>query len=898
MNGGNIVKNNIFGLVVLIAAALFIAAGLYADWLWFESLSYLSVFKTVLFSKIIIGIIAFLAFFVFLWLNFIILKRRIKVSNQRIYFSIIAAVSVIAGIAASSYWFTALRFLNFTGFGFVDPVFRNDIGFYTFVLPFYNFVLMLLFFMLISSIIMVAVSYAFSSKPKKMPREEVPGQNMPFGFDPGFQRIRMEFPRKGKEHIAYLSGILLIIVAAFFYLKRYSVLFSSRGAVYGAGYTDIHVAIPLYFILAIISLVTAIIAFSYSYMQNVKLVIGGIVVLFVVLFGGNFIAGMVQLLYVQPNEFNLEEPYLKQNIKHTLFAYDLSDVNTRDFPITYNLTLDDIRNNPATIDNVRLWDWRPLLTTSRQIQLFRTYYDFADVDVDRYTLDEKLRQLMLSPRELDQKQLDRKAQTWVNQKFVYTHGYGIVVSPVNAVTQQGLPELFVKDIPPKTDYEMLQVEQPRIYFGEKTDSFIVANTETREFDYPLGTENVFASYDGKDGIQLSNILKKAVFSIKLGSLNLLISSSITSDSKVVMKRNIVERASTLAPFLEYDSDPYMVINKGKLFWIIDAYTTTGHFPYSESVSGINYIRNSVKVVLDAYDGKVDFYFIDKQDPLIQNYAKIFPELFKDFEEMDEGLKEHIRYPEDLFRVQTNIYGTYHMKEPQVFYNKEDIWRVPSEIYGSGQTEMMPYYIILKLPGSEKEGFFLIIPLIPRGKENMIAWLAAHSDPENYGKLEVFSLSKQELTYGPMQIEARINQDTEISQLFTLWNQQGSEVIRGNLLAIPIEQSFLYIEPVYLKASATGGLPQLKRIIVAYEDKVTMQESLENALNVIFKGQAEKLSEGTSGIKEETEQIPSTLEEKFRKASDLYNEAQEALIKGDFSTYAQKIEELGKALGKD
>ena len=892
MNVGNIVKNNVIGFIIFIVAALFIAAGLYADWLWFDSLSYLSVFKTVLFSKIIMGIAAFLAFFAFLWLNFVILKRRIKVSSQKIYFSIIAAVSVIAGIAASSHWLTALRFLNFTGFGFVDPVFRNDIGFYIFVLPFYNFALMLLFFMLLAAIIMAAVSYAFSSKPKKT-GNEMPGQNMPFGFDPGFQRIRIEFPKKGKEHIAYLSGILLLVVAAFFYLKRYSVLFSGRGAVYGAGYTDIHVMLPLYLILAVISLAIALIAFSYSYLQNAKLVIGGVVVLLIALFGGNFIAGMVQLLYVQPNEFNLEEPYLKQNIKHTLFAYDLSDVNTRDFPITYNLTLDDIRNNPATINNVRLWDWRPLLTTSKQIQLFRTYYDFVDVDVDRYTLDGKLRQLMLSPRELDQKQLDRKAQTWVNQKFVYTHGYGAVVSPVNAVTQEGLPELFVKDIPPKTEHEGLQVEQPRIYFGEKTDSFIIVNTETREFDYPLGTENVFASYDGKDGIQLSNILKKAVFSIKLSSLNLLISSSITSNSKVVMNRNIVERASTLAPFLQYDSDPYMVINNGKLFWILDAYTTTRYFPYSESVSGINYIRNSVKVVLDAYDGKIDFYFIDREDPLIQNYAKIFPELFKDFEEMDNGLKEHIRYPEDLFRVQTNIYGTYHMTEPQVFYNKEDIWRTPSEIYGSGQMEMMPYYIILKLPGSEKEGFFLIIPLIPRGKENMIAWLAAHSDPESYGKLEVFSLSKQELTYGPMQIEARINQDTEISQLFTLWNQQGSEVVRGNLLAIPIEQSFLFIEPVYLKASATGGLPQLKRIIVAYEDRVTMQESLETALNVIFKGKIEKLE--AMDIKEEG-QIPSTLEEKFRKASDLYNEAQEALQQGDFSTYAQKIEELGRLLG--
>src|SRR3989338_1508385 len=478
MGFGNFARRNFLGVVISTIAAFIFLAGIYTDWLWFDSLGYLPVFKTIIVSKILLGIGVFALFFIVLYVNFIVITKRTKMQRSVLYIWLMLVISIVAGLIASSYWFNILRFLNFTGFGFVDPVFRIDIGFYIFVLPFYNFALMLLFFMLLAAIIMAAVSYAFLSKPKKT-RNEMPGHNMPFGFDPGFQRIRIEFPKKGKEHIAYLSGILLLVVAAFFYLKRYSVLFSGRGAVYGAGYTDIHVMLPLYLILAVISLAIALIAFSYSYLQNAKLVIGGVVVLLIALFGGNFIAGMVQLLYVQPNEFNLEEPYLKQNIKHTLFAYDLSDVNTRDFPITYNLTLDDIRNNPATINNVRLWDWRPLLTTSKQIQLFRTYYDFVDVDVDRYTLGGKLRQLMLYPRELDQKRLHRKAQTWVNQKFVYTHGYGAVVSPVNAVTQEGLPELFVKDIPPKTEHEGLQVEQPRIYFGEKTDSFIIVNTETR-----------------------------------------------------------------------------------------------------------------------------------------------------------------------------------------------------------------------------------------------------------------------------------------------------------------------------------------------------------------------------------------------------------------------------------
>jgi len=886
-----------FGFLILIIVALLILSGLYADWLWFDSLGYLSVFKTVLFSKIALGVIVFLSFFVFLLLNFMILKKKAGIVNKKIYLIVIFIVSLLAGLMSSTYWFIVLKFLNFVSFGFVDPVFKNDIGFYIFVLPFYRFVLGILLFLLMAMIVMTVFAYLLKIKTKKVPKPDIK-EGMNFGLGQPFQQIKIDIPQKGKTHLALLSGLILIIFAGFFYLKRYSILFSPRGAVFGAGFTDVSIILPLNIILVVVTLITALIAFAYIYNQSTKLLIGGVVLILIVSFVGNIVAGVVQSLYVQPNEFNLEEPYIKQNIKHTLFAYGLTDVHTRDFPVNYDLDIDDINRNKVTIENVRLWDWRPLLTTNRQIQLFRTYYEFLDVDVDRYRIDGRLRQLMLSPRELDQNQLDSKAKTWVNERFVYTHGYGVVVSPVNMVSEEGLPELFVKDIPPKTEYDVLKIEQPRIYFGEQSNEFIVVNTKTNEFDYPLGNENVFTTYEGADGIQLSNILKKAVFSIKLGSINLFVSGAITKDSKVLLNRNIVERATALVPFLEYDSDPYIVIDDGKLFWIIDAYTTSNKFPYSESIVRINYIRNAVKVVVDAYNGNIDFYVIDKEDPLIQNYVKIFPEFFKNFEEMPEGLKEHIRYPEDLMRIQTQIYGTYHMKNPQVFYNREDVWRTPKEIYSSNEVELKPYYIILKLPDAEKEGFFLITPLIPRGKENMIAWFVAHSDPEDYGKLEVFKLSKQELTYGPMQIEARIDQDTEISQLLTLWGQQGSEVIRGNLIVIPIEQSFLYIEPVYLKASASGALPQLKRVIVAYGTQVAMEETLEDALNAIFKGKIDKLGQEIETIQETTDTVPETLEDKFEEASRLYDEAQEALAQGDFSTYAQKIEELGGILSND
>ncbi len=886
----SLIKNNIFGLFIFIIAILLIILGVYAEWLWFESLNYLSVFKTVLFSKITLGAAVFISFFIFLLLNFMILKRRADIVHQKIYLVIIFIVSLFAGLLSTTYWFTVLRFLNYVNFGFVDPIFRNDIGFYIFVLPFYNFVLGILLFLLAAILTMTAVTYLFTIKTKKAPKPDIK-EGMSFGFEQPFQQIKIEIPKKGRSHLAFLGGLLLIIFAAFFYLKRYSILFSQRGAVFGAGFTDITITLPLYTILAALTVITAFIAFAYIYNQNTKLLVGSIALILVVSFGGNIVAGAVQSLYVQPNEFNLEEPYIKQNIKHTLFAYDLNNVDTRDFPVTYDLTINDINKNKATIDNVRLWDWRPLLTTNRQIQLFRTYYEFLDVDVDRYKLDNKLRQIMVSPRELDQNQLADKAKTWVNEKLVYTHGYGVVVSPVNKVSNEGLPELFVKDIPSKVEYKELRIAQPRIYFGEQSNDFIVVNTKSNEFDYPLGNENVFTSYNGTGGIKLSNILKKAIFSTKLGSLNLFISSAVTKESKVLLNRDIIERATALAPFLQYDTDPYVVINDGKLFWIIDAYTTSNDFPYSENI-GINYIRNAVKVVIDAYNGNADFYIIDKEDPLIQNYAKIFPKLFKDFEDMPNGLKEHIRYPEDLMRVQMRIYGTYHMKDPQVFYNREDVWRTPNEIYSSNEVELKPYYIILKLPDAEKEGFFLITPLIPRGKENMVAWFVAHSDPDNYGKLEVFRLSKQELTYGPMQIEARIDQDTEISQLLTLWDQQGSEVIRGNLLTIPLEQSFLYIEPVYLKASAAGALPQLKRVIVAYEDKVTMEKTLQDALEVIFKGKIGKAK------KKESVQMPETMPEKFKQASDLYKESQDALTQGNFAEYAEKIEELGRILNQD
>lgn len=861
---------------------------IYVDWLWFGSLGYLAVYKTMLFTKILVGAAIAALFFLVLAGNVWVADRRAKLAKAAPYYSIAGGISVVAGFIGSAFWFVVPRFAEATPFGFVEPLFRKDPSFYMMVLPFYQALIAVLSIAVLAALGLTLAAYLFPQKPKKAAR---PAEQPPEGAEQRITQFAIGLPQKGKDHLAVLFGALLLVAGAFFWIRRYSLLFSHRGAVYGAGFTDVHVALPLYAILTLLALAAAGIALAYPWHKRGKLLLSASFLVFGVFFGGMLASGLVQALYVEPNEFNLEQQYIQENIKHTLYAYGLTDVEVKDFPVTYNLSAKDIAANKQMIDNIRLWDWRPLLTTYQQLQLFRTYYDFVDVDIDRYTINGRMTQLMTSPRELDQQQLDAKAKTWINEKLAYTHGYGVVTSPVNAISKEGLPDLFVQDIPPKTSVSELAVSEPRIYFGERTDSFIITSTKANEFDYPLGNDNVFTTYNGSDGILLNGMVRKLAFSINLGSLNLMISSALTPDSRVLIRRNVAQRVKALAPFLQYDGDPYIVIADGRLYWIIDAYSSSNRFPYSESTYGVSYIRNAVKVVVDAYNGDASFYIVDKSDPLTQSYAAIFPALFRSFDDMPDALKQHIRYPEELFRIQNRMYGVYHMKDPQVFYNKEDVWQTPNEIYDREQVEMEPYYIILKLPEGKKEGFFLIRPLIPRGKDNMIAWMAASSDPERYGTLEVFKLSKQELTYGPMQIEARINQDTDISQLFTLWGQQGSQVIRGNMIVIPIEHSFLYIEPVYLKASAGGALPQLKRVVVAYEDKLTMQPTLDEALQVLFKTPSSGKPQG-----QEEGRMPSgTLAERFAQASRLYDEAQAALQQGDFAAYAQKIGELGRIL---
>jgi uncharacterized membrane protein (UPF0182 family) len=798
-------------------------------------------------------------------------------------------VSLLAALGMAGFWETFLKFINQTSFGVTEPVFGLDVGFYVFTLPLYSlittFLLVLFIFAgLFSAVAFFTSAFRFTVTEGRTPTIILEDESGDIEW--------MSYVRSFLPHLSVLLFLIFALIAAKLWLARYNLLFSTSGVVFGAGYTDVVVNLPVLTILSVVALIIGIGFLVNEKFKEVKVITYGVAAFVAIAIVGVVAAAVMQGLIVEPNEFNLERQYLESNIQSTLAAYNLDEAIEEPFLVNYSLTAEDIEANDLTIKNIRVWDWRPLKTTYEQLQLFRTYYDFNDVDVDRYTFNDTYTEVLVSARELNIRNLPEQAQTWVNTHLVYTHGYGAVMNPVNLVSQEGLPVFYVKDIPPTSRY--IAITEPRIYYGEETTAYAVTDTSTDEFDYPAGEQNIYTDYSGRGGVPLSDGLKRLVYAIRYGSVELLVSGSLTPESKLLMHRTITDRIETIAPFLSYDADPYVVIADGHLYWIIDAYTTTDRFPYSEprtvaflDGTTLNYIRNSVKVVVDAYHGDITFYVVDPEDPLIQTYQKIFPEVFRDFEEMPIDLKSHVRYPEGIFEIQANLYATYHMKDPRVFYNQEDAWVIPDEIYRGSRTRIEAYYIIMKLPGSPSEEFIIMLPFTPRNKENMIGWMAAGCDGENYGKLLVYQFSKQELTYGPMQIEARIDQDPEISQYITLWSQAGSSVLRGNTLVIPIEDSILYVEPLYLEATERGTLPQLQRVIVSYNDRLTMQESLSQALDVIF-------GEGEDG--EGPPPIDETDREKLERIADLYDKANAALARGDLGEYQRYIDEIGEIVG--
>ena len=779
-------------------------------------------------------------------------------NHQFVLIAIAISLSLFYTLVLSSNWSKFLLYFQPTAFNTIDPLFKNDISFYIFSLPIWELLDFWLRGLFIFALIAVALNYLLS------------GNSLSEGKFIGFSQQQL-------RHLYCISCLLMFEMAFHHWLARYQLLYSTRGVTYGASYTDVEVQLRVETALIFLSSAIALLFLGQVLFLSLdKKVIKPITIslgLFIALaFTGNLLLPrVVQLLIVQPNELSREQPYIQRSIAMTRKAFALDNIEVEIFNPNDQLNYSDIQVNKLTIDNIRLWDTLPLLKTNRQLQQIRPYYQFIDADIDRYTLkvaqddltnkdqsetsnpNSINQQVLIAPRELNYDSVPEEAKTWINKHLIYTHGYGFTLSPVNTVGPGGLPDYFVKDIGTgitdagtlKTSGENIEnsipIGKPRIYYGEISDTYVMTSTKTKELDYPSGNENVYNIYDGNGGVKIGAWWQQLLFAEYLKDWQMLLTWNFTPETKLLFRRSITERIQAIAPFLSFDSDPYLVVadanpdkqDENHLYWIVDAYTTSDRYPYSDPGKyKFNYIRNSVKVVIDAYNGSVNFYIADPQDPIINSWNAIFPKLFKPLNTMPVTLKSHIRYPVDLFSTQSERLLTYHMTDTQVFYNRENQWRIPNEIYGDKPRAVEPYYLIMKLPTAESEEFILLLPFTPIQRNNLIAWMAARSDGQNYGKLLLYQFPKQELIYGTEQIEARINQDPVISQQISLWNRQGSRALQGNLLVIPIEQSLLYVEPLYLEAEQ-NSLPTLVRVIVVYENRIVMAETLEKALQAIF-----------------------------------------------------------------
>jgi uncharacterized membrane protein (UPF0182 family) len=882
---------------------LFLLVDWGVEYLWLEALGFESVFWTIRPLKAGLLLSAFISVFFYFWINFRILSSHLDLSTivaalrgRRAGFPsgtaavhpsptkdheegsgrarsgttgflilVAGAIALIFAAVFYSQWDILLRFHWSLAYGQAEPIYNRDIGFYLFELPFLELLQngMLAATFIASGVLTVA--YLSAGLVRLGWREGVSGPPQPL------------------QHVAANLALFLVALAWGYYLDRFALLQSSSGAVYGAGYTDVYIVRPALWIGAGATLALgAALLFPRTFGKGAlgPITLGG----YLAILGVSLIIVPwgVQSFQVVPNELEVEEPFLRYNIAFTREAYGLDRIDERSYSALDGLTLEDLGRNTETISNIRLWDWRPLGETFRQLQRIRAYYEFGDVDVDRYRVGDADRQVMLAARELSD-DLPGKAETWVNRYLQYTHGYGLAMSLTAEKDEQGAPVLIVKDLPPTAE-RGLSVTLPAIYYGEAVSGYRIVATSVPEFDYPRGDENVYTSYAGHGGIRLDSFWKRLLVALHRFDVRILLTSYITSDSRIQLWRSVQERIRRIAPFLRLDDDPYLVISEGQLHWIQDAYTVSSWFPYAEPHAGeFNYIRNSVKVVIDAYNGAVDFYVIEPDDPILRVYRDALPALFTALDRMPEQLRRHVRYPQDLFEAQIAMYSRYHMTAPQVFYNDEDLWAVPWERGGSEQSLVEPYYVLMRLPQEEQLQFLLMMPLTPSRRDNMIAWMAARCDFPAYGELLVYKLPKERLILGPIQIEAIINQDTLIAQQLTLWDQRGSRVIRGNLLVIPLEQSFLYVEPVYLVAEGTN-IPQLKRVIVSDGERLAMEPTLHEALAVVL-DRRDQRAQGQ--VAEESDQLS--------RAREALMEAESALRDGDWDAFGVAMQQLKRLL---
>ncbi len=898
---------NLVIFLVLLGILSFLA-GLYGDWLWFSSVGFSNVFKILLFNRVGIYLLVFLLTLLLFYFNLRLTRRYLREyerpdetdeGREIIYLNqekspfqgflqgkmvrwVFLGISILAALMISSTaadnWIVVQQFINRVPMGTVDPIFSKDISFYFFNLTFYRFVYGTLMAALVLTAVVVGFVYMLNAST-----ELVFGDWRQFTF--------------AKSHVAILLAAIFALKAVGYKLSAYEILFSPSGLVYGATYTDVHAKLLAYKILLIVSIIVAVVILANIFIKKLNWILFGIGAWIVVAIVMNGIyPAALQKLVVQPNEFNREKPYIQAAIKYTRQAYGLDKVQNRNFTVDYDLDINS-PNNQDTITNIRLWDWQPLTDTYKSLQELRPYYVFNDMDIDRYMIDGKYRQVMISARELDQNNLNAEAKTWINQKLMYTHGYGTVVTPVNEVAQEGFPNFFIKDIPPRFSTS-LEVTRPEIYFGERTDSYVIVNTKQTEFDYPAGDTNVYSNYQGKDGIKINSFARRLLLSWVLKDYKIILSSDISNNSQVLMNRNIIDRTKKIAPYLSFDGDPYIVIDdKGKLFWILDTYTSSTRYPYAQPFDqyGNNYLRNSVKITCDAYTGELKFYVADPSDPIIKTYSSIFPGMYQPLADMPDSLRAHVRYPVDLYQVQAQIFKTFHMNDPYVFYNKEDPWLIPKEIVNNEQTTMEPYYIIMRLPEADKSEYVLMLPFTPKSRPNMIAWMCARMDGDEYGKLLVYNFPKQETIYGPEQLESRINQDTDISQQLSLWNQQGSRVYRGNLLVIPMDDSILYVEPLYLQAE-NSRIPELKRVIAGFGDEIVMETSLDKALTRLFD---KRPGQTPTAVDTKTPEVADTGSDNVAKLAKLarqyYDQANQRLREGDWAGYGDNIDKLNDVI---
>ena len=922
-------------LVVVILALLVAFAGFITDWMWFDSLGYGKVFWTKLIAELEIGVPVFVVatglvriylkslrkhYFAEIESHEIPDERKLRFVSWLLSLAFGLIVSVTS---AAVTWMNFQQYTHSTAFDLKDPLFNLDISFYVFKLAFLTQANNIVLGIVIGVVIITLLYYGilmtvrtpdfFEREPDDLgdsseQPEDDGGKEIP--FSQVFRKKRFAGSRKpdinrtNLEHLMDIASgkltilgiIFYVMVAMEFLLRQFDLLHAHTGTVYGAGFTDVVVKLWVYRIIMALAMVGAVTLFIHMRRQELKKLIRVPMAIIGIGLVGGVLGIAVQNLIVSPDEINKESKYLENNITYTRHAYGLDSIDVQEFPANSNLNRQAISDNSQTITNIRINDYEPVQDYYNQTQSIRQYYDFNDVDIDRYKINGELTQTYLSAREIDEKKI---SSTWINKHLKYTHGYGVAVSRVDAVTASGQPDIVVKNIPPESSVSEIDIQRPEIYFGELTNDYIIVNTNEQEFDYPNGNDNSYTTYEGTAGIKL-NLLNRVLFSVREGSMKLLVSSNVNSNSRIIINRNIKKRVQKIMPYLDYEGDPYMTVSGGKLYWIMDAYTTSSYYPYSEPYSGevgsTNYIRNSVKVVVDAYNGDTSFYVVDQKDPIARTYQKIYPTLFKDASQMPEGIRQHIRYPNTLLKIQAGVYTKYHMDQVKVFYQDEDLWDIAHQIYGTEEKEMDPSYYIFELPDEKKAEFINMIPFTPKSKQNMTAVMMARNDGQQYGKLVVYKFPKNKTVYGPMQIEAQIDQNTEISKEFSLWNSSGSKYRRGDLFVIPINNSIMYVEPVYLEAS-NQAIPEMKRVIVAYGDDIAYEATLAEALDDLFGEGKNSGSDSGTGTSGKSSSGKTSTKKLIQKANEAYENATNAMKDGDWKKYGEYQNELKKYLNQ-